>query len=88
MCLGIPGQVVEFVDGGRQMAKAEVAGGRRTINVDLVADEGLRVGDWVLIHMGFAMEIIDAQQADLALEGLRMMGGGPARGGDSREVDA
>lgn len=76
MCLGIPGQVIEFVDGRRQLAKVDVAGSRRTVNTDLVAEEGLRLGDWVLIHMGFAMEIIDKERADQALEGLRLMGSG------------
>jgi hydrogenase expression/formation protein HypC len=74
MCLGIPGQVVEFVDAGDQLAKVDVVGVKRNINVGLVRDEGLDVGDWVLIHVGFAMSIIDEQEAEKALAGLEMMG--------------
>lgn len=74
MCLGIPGQVVEFIDAGDQLAKVDVVGVKRNINVGLVRDEGLDVGDWVLIHVGFAMSIIDEQEAEKALAGLEMMG--------------
>ena len=74
MCLGIPGQVVEFIDAGDQLAKVDVVGVKRNINVGLVRDEGLDIGDWVLIHVGFAMSIIDEQEAEKALAGLEMMG--------------
>jgi hydrogenase expression/formation protein HypC len=74
MCLGIPGQVVEFVADNRDLAKVEVAGVRRTINVALLEDEGLQLGDWVLIHVGFAMARIDEEEARLALEGLQLLG--------------
>lgn len=63
MCLGIPGQVVEFVDDARQIAKVNVSGVRRNVHVGLVADEGLDVGDWVLIHVGFAISRIDEAEA-------------------------
>jgi hydrogenase expression/formation protein HypC len=74
MCLGIPGQIVEFVDAGKQLAKVEVSGVRRTINVALLADEGIASGDWVLIHVGFAMSKLDEAEAQETLRALRQMG--------------
>lgn len=74
MCLGIPGQVAEFMADNPDLAKVDIAGVRRTINVALLSDEGLAVGDWVLIHVGFAMARIDEEEARLALEGLQLMG--------------
>ena len=75
MCLGIPGELVEIVDPIRHLAKADVAGVKRTINIGLLEDEDLQPGDWVLIHVGFAMSKIDEREAQLALESLKMMGG-------------
>jgi len=74
MCLGIPGEVVEIVDPVRQLAKVDVAGVRRNINYALLEDEGIEAGDWVLIHVGFAMSKIDEAEAAIAMEGLKMMG--------------
>lgn len=74
MCLGIPGQVVEFDATNPHLAIAEVAGVRRRINIGLLEDEPLAVGDYVLIHVGFAMSRIDEQEAARALEGLELMG--------------
>ncbi|HSK98336.1 MAG TPA: HypC/HybG/HupF family hydrogenase formation chaperone [Euzebyales bacterium] len=74
MCLGIPGQVVAWVDDTDQLAKVEVTGVKRNINVGLVRDEGLEIGDWVLIHVGFAMSIIDEDEAATALDGLKLLG--------------
>jgi len=74
MCLGIPGLVVELVDDNDHLAKVEVAGVRRMINIGLLEDEGLCPGDWVLIHVGFAMARIDEEEAQRALEGLQLMG--------------
>jgi hydrogenase expression/formation protein HypC len=74
MCLGIPGQVIELVATNDQLARVDVAGVRRTINVGLLEDEGIVPGDWVLIHVGFAMSKIDEREAELALEGLQLMG--------------
>lgn len=74
MCLGIPGQVVGFLDETDQLAKVEVTGVTRNINVGLVRDEGLELGDWVLIHVGFAMSIIDEEEAEQALSGLKLLG--------------
>lgn len=74
MCLGIPGEVVELVDSNRHLAKVDVAGVRRNINIGLLEDEGVEPGDWVLIHVGFAMAKIDQAEAQRALEGLHLMG--------------
>ena len=54
MCLGIPGEIVSFDNEMPDLALADVSGVRRTINVALLEGEGLEVGDWVLIHVGFA----------------------------------
>src|SRR5580704_18326701 len=74
MCLGIPGEVVELVDSNRHLAKVDVAGVRRNINIGLLEDEGIVPGDWVLIHVGFAMAKIDEAEAQRAMEGLQLMG--------------
>ena len=74
MCLGIPGQVVAFLEETDQLAKVEVTGVKRNINIGLVKDEGLQLGDWVLIHVGFAMSIIDEEEAARAMDGLRLLG--------------
>ena len=76
MCLGIPGQIVEWVDEGHQIAKAEVSGVRRNVNVALLADEAdpVDIGDWVLIHVGFAMSKIDEAEAEATLSFLRELG--------------
>jgi hydrogenase expression/formation protein HypC len=74
MCLGIPGQVVELLDIHEHLAKVDVNGVGRIINIGLLEDEPLGPGDWVLIHVGFAMSKIDEHEAAMALEGLRMMG--------------
>ncbi len=74
MCLGIPGEVVEIVDAARHLAKVDVAGVRRNVNFGLLEDEGVKPGDWVLIHVGFAMSKIDEREAELAMEGLKLMG--------------
>ncbi len=72
MCLGIPGQIVEWVDRDKSIAKAEVSGVRRAINLGLI--DGADVGDWVLIHVGFAMSLIDEEEAASTLEFLRLLG--------------
>lgn len=74
MCLGIPGQLVEFVDSHEHLAKVDVSGVTRIINIGLLEDEHLKAGDWVLIHVGFAMSKIDEDQANLALASLKLMG--------------
>ncbi len=76
MCLGIPGQLVELDADNDQLARVEVAGVRRIINIGLLEDEILDKGDWVLIHVGFAMSKIDEEEAAVALASLKLMGSG------------
>lgn len=73
MCLAIPGQIRTF-DADRQFATVEVADVRRRVNVDLLSEEPLQEGDWVLIHVGFAMSKISAEQAEEQLRLLGMLG--------------
>jgi hydrogenase expression/formation protein HypC len=76
MCLGIPGQVVEIVDPNDHRAIVDVDGVRREVNVGLVMGDpgGLKVGEWVLIHVGFAMTKLDEEEAASALEFLKQLG--------------
>ena len=76
MCLAIPGQVIEFVDEANRLAKVEVAGVRRTVNVGLLDDDGdgAQPGDWVLIHVGFALSKVDEEEAQATLALLQGMG--------------
>lgn len=74
MCLGIPGQVVELLDNTFSLAKVDVSGVKRNVNVALVASEGIAPGDWVLIHVGFAMSKIDEQEAQETLKALQSLG--------------
>lgn len=75
MCLGIPGQVVEIVDPEKKLATVDVSGVRRVVNMACVVDEknDLRscLGEWVLVHVGFAMSRIDEAEANLTLILLR-----------------
>ena len=77
MCLGIPGQVVEVLtEHGGELAMVDVQGARRRINRGLLEqdDDPPTAGDWVLNHMGFALERIDEAEARQALAGLELMG--------------
>jgi hydrogenase expression/formation protein HypC len=74
MCLGIPGQIVEIVDDANSIAKVDVSGVKRNVSVALVRPEGIAPGDWVLIHVGFAMSKIDEQEARETMQTLQMMG--------------
>ncbi|HZQ33163.1 MAG TPA: HypC/HybG/HupF family hydrogenase formation chaperone [Mycobacterium sp.] len=74
MCLGIPGQVVDIVDAEQSLAKVDVNGVRRNISVRLLADDNLQIGDWVLVHVGFAMAKIDEQEAATTLKQVQKMG--------------
>jgi hydrogenase maturation protein HypF len=74
MCLGIPGRVVEIPEGyADQLAVVDVEGAQRKVNIGML-DAAPAAGDWVLIHMGFAMEVIDETQAREAMSGLELMG--------------
>jgi hydrogenase expression/formation protein HypC len=75
MCLGIPGRVVAMVDGyGGQLALVDVEGAQRQVNVGMMEDQDFQPGDWVLIHMGFVVERVDAAGAAKAMAGLELMG--------------
>lgn len=74
MCLAIPGQIVEFSTEQALLAKVDVAGVKRSINIGLLADEPLDVGDWVLIHVGFAMSKVSEIEAQNQLTMLRALG--------------
>jgi len=76
MCLGLPGQLVSYDPDKPHAAVAEVDGVRREVNVELVAGDegGIALGDWVLIHVGFAMAKIDEEEAARTLDFIKMLG--------------
>jgi hydrogenase expression/formation protein HypC len=74
MCLGIPGEVVEILVDQPDLARVDVSGVRRVINIGLLSDEAIAPGDWVLIHVGFALSKIDEAEAAAALEFLEGIG--------------
>jgi hydrogenase expression/formation protein HypC len=78
MCLGIPGRVVEITDPGNKLGLVDVCGVRRQVNLACVVNEAHSlescVGDWVLVHVGFAMSRIDEAEAQLTLDLLVQLG--------------
>jgi hydrogenase expression/formation protein HypC len=74
MCLGIPGEVIEILADRPDLAKVDVSGVKRAINIGLLEGEEVAPGDWVLIHVGFAMSKIDEDEAKAALEFLEGIG--------------
>jgi hydrogenase expression/formation protein HypC len=76
VCLGIPGQVVRMLEGyGNQLALVDVVGEQRKVNIGMLPEDvSLEPGDWIVIHMGFAMEKVDEAGAEKAMAGLEMMG--------------
>jgi hydrogenase expression/formation protein HypC len=75
MCLAIPGRVLEIVDEANRLARVDVAGVRRNVNVGLLdRSGGVEVGDWVLIHVGFALSKVDEEEALATLRLLQRMG--------------
>ena len=74
MCLGIPGRIVDIVDDANSIAKVDVSGVKRNVSVALVRPEGIAPGDWVLIHVGFAMSKIDENEARETMQALQLMG--------------
>ncbi len=78
MCLGIPAQVVAIADAERQLGTVEMAGVRRQVNLACIVDDthplSACVGDWVLVHVGFAMSRINAAEAQATLQLLEELG--------------
>jgi hydrogenase expression/formation protein HypC len=76
MCLAIPGRILEVVDETNRLAKVDVAGVQRTVNIGLLDADGVEagVGDWVLIHVGFALSKVDEAEAEATLSLLQGMG--------------
>jgi hydrogenase expression/formation protein HypC len=76
MCLAIPAQVIEIVDQEKRLALVDIAGLRRNVNIGLLDDDGggARPGDWVLIHVGFALSKVDEEEAHATLALLEQMG--------------
>lgn len=74
MCLGIPGEVVEILTDRPDLARVAVSGVKRAINIGLLAEEDVKPGDWVLIHVGFALAKIDEEEARAAMEFLESIG--------------
>ena len=76
MCLAIPVQIIETVDQEHRLAKVDVGGVRRNVNIGLLdgEDGGVGPGDWVLIHVGFAISKVDEQEARATRELLERMG--------------
>jgi hydrogenase expression/formation protein HypC len=74
MCLAIPGRIVELSSSNEHLAKVDVSGVGRIVNIGLLEDEHLEPGDWVLIHVGFAMSKIDEEEAAFALASLQLLG--------------
>jgi hydrogenase expression/formation protein HypC len=72
MCLAIPGKIIEVVDAENHIAKVDVGGVRRNINTGML--DGTKVGDYVLIHVGFAMSKIDEREAEETLRILKEIG--------------
>ena len=74
MCLAIPGKIVEIVDEGNHNAKVEVGGVKRNVNIGMLGRDEARIGDYVLIHVGFAMSKVDEKQAEDTLRILKEIG--------------
>lgn len=78
MCLGIPGQIVEINNGQQKLAVVDVGGVRRTVNIACIVDDQHPpescIGEWVLVHVGFAMSRIDPEEAQRTIELLNQLG--------------
>jgi hydrogenase expression/formation protein HypC len=74
MCLGIPGEIVEILSDRVDLAMVDVCGVKRAINIGLLADDPPVPGEWILIHVGFALSKIDEVEAAAALEFLEGIG--------------
>ena len=91
MCLGIPGQIVEVTDAASDLALVNVGGVRRVINIAFVIGEGRTanscVGEWVLVHVGFAMSRLDEQEAARTLALLHELGVAQGEMDDMADMD-
>ncbi|MBC6461877.1 HypC/HybG/HupF family hydrogenase formation chaperone [Actinomadura sp. HBU206391] len=74
MCLGIPGVIVEILQDQPDLATVDVSGVRRAINIGLITDDKPEPGDWILIHVGFALSKIDEAEAKAAMDFLEGIG--------------
>ena len=74
MCLAIPGKIVEIVDMDNHIAKVDVSGVKRNVNIGMLESEDAQIGNYVLIHVGFAMSKIDEKQAEETLRLLHEIG--------------
>lgn len=78
MCLGIPGQIAEITDKTRKLAMVDVSGVKREVNITCIIGDADKledcIGKWVLIHVGFAMSIIDEAEASATLKVLTELG--------------
>lgn len=74
MCLAIPGKIVEIVDADNRIAKVEVGGVKRNINIGMLPENETQIGDYVLIHVGFAMSKVDEHEAEETLRILKELG--------------
>ncbi len=74
MCLGVPAQVVDIPDESR--AKVSIDGVTRLISTDLLLADELHIGEWVLVHVGFALSKIDEAEAQTTLQQIKQLGGG------------
>jgi hydrogenase expression/formation protein HypC len=72
VCLAIPGQILEVVDESHRLARVDIAGVQRNVNIGLLDDVG--PGDWVLIHVGFALSQVDEEEARATRDLLERMG--------------
>ncbi len=74
MCLAIPGKIVEIVDVENHIAKVDVGGVKRNVNIGMLDEDDARIGDYVLIHVGFAMSKVDEREAEETLRLLKEIG--------------
>ena len=90
MCLAIPAQIVEFVDPERMLARVDISGLRRVVNVALLSGgpDGIEVGGWVLVHVGFAIAQIDEREALETRRLLEQLGGSYEQELDDFEASA
>jgi len=74
MCLAIPGKIVEIVDEENRIAKVEVGGVKRNVNIGMLSESDTNIGDYVLIHVGFAMSKVVEHEAEETLRMLKELG--------------